>query len=33
MGAFRISAREVVDAPLPEVKVLGVDETRRGRTK
>lgn len=33
MGAFRTSAREVVDAPLPEVKVLGVDETRRGRTK
>jgi hypothetical protein len=29
MGAFRTSAREVVDAPLPEVKVLGVDETRR----
>ncbi|MET8956806.1 transposase [Streptomyces sp. NPDC004533] len=33
MGAFRTSAREVVDAPLPEVKVLGVDETRRGKTK
>ncbi|MGW1956914.1 transposase family protein [Streptomyces sp. NPDC001920] len=30
MGAFRASAREVVDVPLPEVKVLGVDETRRG---
>ncbi|MFG3408493.1 ISL3 family transposase [Streptomyces sp. NPDC048142] len=33
MGAFRTSAREVVDAPLPEVKVLGVDETRRSKTK
>lgn len=33
MRAFRTSAREVVDVPLPEVKVLGVDETRRGRTK
>ncbi|WUW67933.1 ISL3 family transposase (plasmid) [Streptomyces sp. NBC_01455] len=33
MGAFRTSAREVVDAPLPEVNVLGIDETRRGRTK
>ncbi|MEU2159332.1 ISL3 family transposase [Streptomyces sp. NPDC019396] len=33
MGAFRTSAREVVDAPLPEVRVLGIDETRRGKTK
>jgi transposase len=33
MGAFRTSAREVVDAPLPGVKVLGIDETRRGKTK
>lgn len=33
MRAFRTSAREVVDAPLPEVRVLGIDETRRGRTK
>lgn len=33
MGAFRTSAREVIDAPLPEVTVLGIDETRRGRTK
>ncbi|MGI5139257.1 ISL3 family transposase [Streptomyces sp. CA-106110] len=33
MRAFRISAREVVDAPLPKVTVLGIDETRRGKTK
>jgi transposase len=33
MGAFRTTAREVVDAPLPEVRVLGIDETRRGKTK
>ncbi|MFJ9483064.1 ISL3 family transposase [Streptomyces mirabilis] len=33
MDAFRTSAREVIDAPLPEVKVLGIDETRRGKTK
>ncbi|MBP2056148.1 transposase [Streptomyces griseochromogenes] len=33
MSAFRASAREVVDAPLPEQKLLGVDETRWGKTK
>ena len=33
MDAFRTSAREVVDAPLPEVRVLGIDETRRGRPR
>ncbi|WP_406224578.1 hypothetical protein [Streptomyces canus] len=33
MGAFRTSAREVTGAPLPEVRVLGIDETRRGKTK
>jgi transposase len=33
MDAFRHQAREVVDAPLPEVTVLGVDETRRGRPR
>lgn len=33
MGDFRTSAREVVDAPLLEVNVLGIDETRRGKTK
>jgi len=33
MGAFRTSAREVVDAPLPEVDVLGIDETRRGKPR
>jgi transposase len=33
MGALHASAREVVDAPLPEAKVLGIDETRRGKTK
>ncbi|MEU5538565.1 ISL3 family transposase [Streptomyces sp. NPDC020362] len=32
-SAFRASAREVVEAPLPEVKVLDIDETRRGKTK
>ncbi|MFF7547662.1 transposase [Streptomyces canus] len=33
MNAFRTAAREVVGAPLPEVEVLGIDETRRGRTR
>ncbi|MEU6341936.1 helix-turn-helix domain-containing protein [Streptomyces sp. NPDC046977] len=33
MDAFRTSAREVTGAPLPEVDVLGIDETRRGKTK
>ncbi|MER5918257.1 hypothetical protein ABT124_50545 [Streptomyces sp. NPDC001982] len=27
----RTTAREVIDAPLPQVRVLGLDETRRGR--
>ncbi|WNZ12913.1 transposase family protein [Streptomyces sp. 11x1] len=31
--AFRASAREVIEAPLPEVRVLGIDETRRGRPR
>ncbi|MFF3147219.1 helix-turn-helix domain-containing protein [Streptomyces sp. NPDC057927] len=33
MDAFRTVAREVVEAPLPEVRVLGIDETRRGKTR
>lgn len=33
MDAFRIQAREVIDAPLSEVEVLGIDETRRGRPR
>lgn len=33
MDAFRTAAREVVTAPLPLVEVLGIDETRRGRTQ
>lgn len=33
MDAFRAAAREVAEAPLPEVEVLGVDETRRGRPR
>lgn len=33
MNAFRTQAREVIDAPLPEVEVLGIDETRRGRPR
>jgi transposase len=33
MNAFRTAAREVIEAPLPEVEVLGIDETRRGRTR
>ncbi|MER5914250.1 ISL3 family transposase [Streptomyces sp. NPDC001982] len=33
VDAFRVQAREVTVEPLPEVKVLGIDETRRGKTK
>ena len=33
MDAFKAVAQEVVEAPLPEVEVLGIDETRRGRTR
>ena len=31
--AFKAVAQEVVEAPLPEVEVLGIDGTRRGRTR
>jgi len=33
MSAFRGQAREVIETPLPEVAVLGIDETRRGRPR
>ncbi|MDX3522709.1 ISL3 family transposase [Streptomyces scabiei] len=33
MNAFRAAAREAVQAPLPEVEVLGIDETRRGKPR
>ena len=33
IAAFTAAAQEVTGAPLPGVKVLGIDETRRGRTK
>ncbi|MET8949173.1 ISL3 family transposase [Streptomyces sp. NPDC004542] len=33
MDAFRAVAHEVTEVPLPEVKVLGIDETRRGRPR
>jgi transposase len=33
MDAFRAAAREVIEAPLPEVRALGIDETRRGRPR
>ncbi|MEU6656124.1 transposase [Streptomyces sp. NPDC046900] len=33
MDAFRTAAREVTEEPLPEVQVLGIDETRRGRPR
>ncbi|MFD4144569.1 ISL3 family transposase [Streptomyces sp. NPDC058572] len=33
MDAFRVAAREVAEAPLPRVGVLGIDGTRRGRTR
>jgi hypothetical protein len=33
MDAFRTAAREVVTAPLPQVEVLEIVETRRGRTR
>ncbi|MGW7244480.1 helix-turn-helix domain-containing protein [Streptomyces sp. NPDC054804] len=32
MDAFK-AARQFVEAPLPEVEVLGIDETRRGRPR
>ncbi|MFJ6215659.1 hypothetical protein ACIQGZ_20360 [Streptomyces sp. NPDC092296] len=31
MEAFHTQARDVTEAPLPQVTVLGIDETRRGR--
>ena len=33
MGAFRAAATEVTEAALPEVEVLGIDETRRGKPR
>ncbi|MEU5002652.1 transposase [Streptomyces sp. NPDC021622] len=33
MDAFRITTATVIEAPLPEVSVLGIDESRRGRTR
>ncbi|MHB9863444.1 ISL3 family transposase [Streptomyces sp. YIM S03343] len=33
MDAFRTAAHEVTQKPLPKVKVLGIDETRRGRPR
>lgn len=33
MDAFRTATTEVTTAPLPAVQVLGIDETRRGRTQ
>ncbi|MFD9286634.1 ISL3 family transposase, partial [Streptomyces mirabilis] len=33
MDAFRTQARDVIEAPLPEVEVLGINETRRGRPR
>lgn len=33
MEAFRTQARDVTEAPLPRVAVLGIDETRRGRPR
>ncbi|WP_053754749.1 transposase [Streptomyces sp. MMG1533] len=33
MEAFRTQARDVTEAPLPQVTVLGIDETRRGRPR
>ncbi|WP_151484687.1 hypothetical protein [Streptomyces albicerus] len=33
MDTFRVQAREVVEARLPEAAVLGVDETRCGRPR
>ncbi|MFI1569150.1 transposase family protein [Streptomyces sp. NPDC020490] len=33
MDAFKAAAHEVVEAPLPEVGVLGIDETLRGKTR
>ncbi|WP_205614020.1 helix-turn-helix domain-containing protein [Streptomyces dangxiongensis] len=31
MEAFHTQARDVTEAPLPQVTILGIDETRRGR--
>ena len=33
MDAFRTAGQEVMEAPLEPVEVLGIDETRRGRTQ
>jgi hypothetical protein len=33
MDAVRAAATEVTEAPLPEVTVLGIDETHRGRPR
>ncbi|MFI1569177.1 ISL3 family transposase [Streptomyces sp. NPDC020490] len=33
MDAFSAAAREVIEAPLPDVEVLGIDETRRGKPR
>ncbi|MEW2498765.1 hypothetical protein AB0942_35410, partial [Streptomyces nodosus] len=33
MDAFRTAACGVTEAPLPDVQVLGIDETRRGRPR
>ncbi|MET7609146.1 ISL3 family transposase [Streptomyces avermitilis] len=33
MDTFKAAARQVVEAPPPEVEVLGIDETRRGRPR
>ncbi|MFF6984663.1 transposase family protein [Streptomyces sp. NPDC008343] len=33
MEGFRTQARGVTEAPLPQVAVLGIDETRRGRPR
>ncbi len=33
MDAFRTQARDVIEAPLPEVEVLGINETRRERPR
>ncbi|GAB2954114.1 ISL3-like element ISMsm4 family transposase [Streptomyces pseudoechinosporeus] len=33
MEAFRTAATAVTEAPLPDIEVLGIDETRRGRAR
>ncbi|WP_394816597.1 transposase family protein [Streptomyces lancefieldiae] len=33
MEAFRAQARDVAEAPLPQVAALGIDEARRGRPR